>query len=113
MILLNDILRVALVTGHIPLSEVPSRITKSDIVQKLRIFNHCLKQDFGIVKPRIAVLSLNPHAGEDGLLGNEEKEIFFVSGLMQLMVSLVQVIFLSSMVFWLCTMTKGLLRLRL
>ena len=75
MILLNDILRVALVTGHIPLSEVPSRITKSDIVQKLRIFNHCLKQDFGIVKPRIAVLSLNPHAGEDGLLGNEEKEI--------------------------------------
>ena len=75
MVLLNDILRVALVTGHIPLSEVPSRITKSDIVQKLRIFNHCLKPDFGIVKPRIAVLSLNPHAGEDGLLGNEEKEI--------------------------------------
>ena len=75
MILLNDILRVALVTGHIPLSEVPSRITKSDIVQKLRIFNHCLKQDFGIVKPRIAVLSLNPHAGDAGLLGTEEETI--------------------------------------
>lgn len=75
MILLNDILRVALVTGHIPLSEVPSQITKSDIIQKLRVFNHSLKQDFGIVKPRIAVLSLNPHAGEDGLLGKEEQEI--------------------------------------
>jgi len=75
MILMKDGLRVALVTGHIPLSEVPSKITVEDIVSKLRIFNQSLKQDFGIVKPRIAVLSLNPHAGDDGLLGKEEETI--------------------------------------
>ncbi len=75
MILLNDKLRVALVTGHIPLSSVPSVLTVDDIVNKLRVFNHSLKQDFSIVRPRIAVLSLNPHAGEDGLLGKEEQEI--------------------------------------
>lgn len=75
MILLNDRLRVALVTGHIPLAEVASALTVEGIVSKLRIFNQSLKQDFGIVKPRIAVLSLNPHAGDAGLLGKEEEEI--------------------------------------
>lgn len=75
MILMKDDLRVALVTGHIPLAEVPSKITVEDIVSKLRIFNQSLKQDFGIVKPRIAVLSLNPHAGDNGLLGKEEETI--------------------------------------
>lgn len=75
MILLNERLRVALVTGHIPLAEVASAITVEGIVGKLRIFNQSLKQDFGIVKPRIAVLSLNPHAGDAGLLGKEEEEI--------------------------------------
>lgn len=75
MILLNDRLRVALVTGHIPLAEVASAITQEGIVSKLRLFNQSLKQDFGIVKPRIAVLSLNPHAGDAGLLGKEEEEI--------------------------------------
>lgn len=75
MILLNERLRVALVTGHIPLAEVASAITVEGIVSKLRIFNQSLKQDFGIVKPRIAVLSLNPHAGDAGLLGKEEEEI--------------------------------------
>ena len=52
----EDDLRVALVTGHIPLSQVASSINVGDIVNKLRIFNQSLKQDFGIVKPRIAVL---------------------------------------------------------
>ncbi len=75
MILLNDRIRVALVTGHMPLANVSEAITKADIVQKLRIFNNSLKQDFGIIRPRIAVLSLNPHSGEDGLLGSEEKEV--------------------------------------
>lgn len=75
MILMNDSLRVALVTGHIPVSEIASKITKADIVSKLRIFNQSLIQDFGIVKPRIAVLALNPHAGDNGLLGNEEETI--------------------------------------
>lgn len=75
MILMKDNLKVALVTGHIPLAEVASKITMTDIVSKLRIFNQSLKQDFGIVRPRIAVLSLNPHAGDGGLLGKEEEEI--------------------------------------
>ncbi len=75
MILMKDNLRIALVTGHIPLAQVASKITVEDIVSKLRIFNHSLKQDFGIVRPRIAVLSLNPHAGDSGLLGKEEEEI--------------------------------------
>lgn len=75
MILIKDNLRVALVTGHIPLAQVASKITVEDIVSKLRIFNQSLRQDFGIVRPRIAVLALNPHAGDAGLLGKEEEEI--------------------------------------
>lgn len=75
MILMKDSLRVALVTGHIPLAQVASKITVEEIVSKLRIFNQSLKQDFGVERPRIAVLSLNPHAGDDGLLGKEEEII--------------------------------------
>lgn len=75
MILLNDLIRVALVTTHLPLSKVPSMITRENILEKLTIFNRSLHEDFRIEKPRIAVLSLNPHAGEDGLLGTEEKDI--------------------------------------
>lgn len=75
MILVNDHLRVALVTGHLPLSKVPAAVTKEKIIETVRIFNDSLKQDFSIGKPRIAVLSLNPHAGENGLLGSEEKDV--------------------------------------
>lgn len=75
MILMTDTLRIAVVTGHIPLAEVPSRITREKITDKLVVFNQALKQDFNIIKPRIAVLSLNPHAGDSGLLGNEEETI--------------------------------------
>lgn len=75
MILMTDTLRVALVTGHIPVSEIPSQITVDNIVTKLQVFNQSLKQDFTIIKPRIAVLALNPHAGDNGVIGNEEKEI--------------------------------------
>ncbi|MDR0431089.1 MAG: 4-hydroxythreonine-4-phosphate dehydrogenase PdxA [Tannerellaceae bacterium] len=75
MILLSGDLRVALVTGHIPLSEVASKVTKENITEKLEIFNHSLIQDFNIIKPRIAVLSLNPHAGDEGLIGDEEEKI--------------------------------------
>ena len=75
MILLNDTLRVALVSGHLPIAQVPAAITKEAILEKLRIFEQSLKQDFCVVKPRIAVLSLNPHAGDDGLLGTEEIDI--------------------------------------
>lgn len=75
MILMKDDLRVALVTGHIPVSQIAETITSELIQEKLAIFNQSLKQDFGIGAPRIAVLSLNPHAGDEGLLGKEEQEI--------------------------------------
>lgn len=75
MILAKDQLRVALVTGHIPLNQVSEAITKEKIKQVVEIFNNSLTRDFGISKPRIAVLGLNPHAGENGLLGSEEIDI--------------------------------------
>ena len=75
MILLNDNLRVALVTGHIPLTEVTKRITASLILDRLTVFNKSLKEDFDVIRPRMAVLSLNPHAGDSGLIGNEDAEI--------------------------------------
>lgn len=75
MILCNDNVRVALVTTHLPISQLPQAITREAIVEKLHIFNESLKCDFGFEKPRIAVLALNPHAGENGLLGTEEQEI--------------------------------------
>ncbi|MDR2679583.1 MAG: 4-hydroxythreonine-4-phosphate dehydrogenase PdxA [Tannerella sp.] len=75
MILLNEQLRVALATGHIPLSEVKSKLTTEGIAEKLMIFNRSLCEDFGILRPRIAVLALNPHAGDNGLIGKEEIEI--------------------------------------
>lgn len=75
MILMKDDFRVALVTGHIPVGQIAAELTKDLIEEKLTIFNRSLKQDFGISAPRIAVLSLNPHAGDGGLLGKEEEEI--------------------------------------
>ena len=75
MILIKHDLRVALVTGHVPVSKVAPMITKDLIKEKIRIFHRSLKQDFGIGAPRIAVLSLNPHAGDEGLLGTEERDI--------------------------------------
>lgn len=75
MILLKNDFRVALVTGHIPVSQIASTLTKELIEEKLAIFNQSLKLDFGISAPRIAVLALNPHAGDGGLLGTEEQEV--------------------------------------
>ncbi|MES1222028.1 MAG: 4-hydroxythreonine-4-phosphate dehydrogenase PdxA [Bacteroidota bacterium] len=67
--------RVALVTEHIPVSEVAKFITRENVISKLQLLNQSLKKDFGIDKPRIAVLGLNPHAGDEGLIGNEEETI--------------------------------------
>ena len=75
MILASNELRVALVTGHTALSEVPQKVTKDKIKEAARIFNHSLRRDFRVGKPRIAILSLNPHAGENGLLGSEENDV--------------------------------------
>lgn len=75
MILLKNDFRVALVTGHIPVREIAQTLTKELVMEKLDIFHRSLKRDFGIDSPRIAVFSLNPHAGDNGLIGTEEKEI--------------------------------------
>lgn len=75
MVLCNDTVRVALVTTHVPIRSLPDAITKEEILHKLNIFNQSLKFDFGIDSPKIAVLSLNPHAGENGMLGTEENEV--------------------------------------
>ena len=75
MIMCSERLRVGLVTIHIPVAEVSKNISKEKILQSLTTLRTSLKQDFGIVEPRIAVLSLNPHAGEGGMLGTEEQEI--------------------------------------
>ena len=75
MFLLSEDVRVGVVTGHIPVSKVAESITKESIVKKLLLINKSLKRDFWIEKPKIAVLGLNPHAGDNGLLGSEEQDI--------------------------------------
>ena len=75
MLMVSEMMKIGVVTTHIPLSEVTSKITKDAILQKLRIMSSSLEQDFSIKKPRLAVLGLNPHAGDGGLLGHEENDI--------------------------------------
>ncbi|MBD2751682.1 4-hydroxythreonine-4-phosphate dehydrogenase PdxA [Spirosoma validum] len=75
MFMVSETLRVGVVTGHVPLGRVRQNVTRDRILQKLSLMTQSLKQDFGIEKPKIAVLGLNPHAGEEGLLGNEEQDI--------------------------------------
>jgi 4-hydroxythreonine-4-phosphate dehydrogenase len=75
MMMVGDILKVGLVTTHLPLKDVSGEITRENLSSKIRLFLQSLKNDFGITKPKIAVLGLNPHSGERGLLGNEEAEI--------------------------------------
>ncbi|MBN3035827.1 MAG: 4-hydroxythreonine-4-phosphate dehydrogenase PdxA [Bacteroidales bacterium] len=74
MLMVCPSVRVGIVTGHVPLREVPVLVTHDLILRKLRVLNRSLKQDFTIQKPKIAVLGLNPHAGEEGMIGIEEKE---------------------------------------
>ncbi len=75
MMLVSDNFRMALATNHLPLGEVSAAITKEGILKKLRIVHKTLERDMGILNPKIAVFGLNPHAGDNGLLGKEEKEI--------------------------------------
>ena len=75
MIMCSGALRVALATTHLPIADVAAAITTDNVLEKLQIFNRSLIKDFSVVKPRIAVLALNPHAGENGLLGREENEV--------------------------------------
>lgn len=75
MLLVDGDLRVGVVTGHIPIKEVSEKVTAEKIDSKLDVLEKSLKHDFGIKKPRIAVLGLNPHAGDGGVIGSEEEEM--------------------------------------
>lgn len=75
MIMVHDNIRIATVTGHIPIKNVASAITKELIIRKTDILHQSLLQDFNLQKPKIAVLSLNPHAGDNGVIGNEDDEV--------------------------------------
>ncbi len=75
MLMVSDTIKVGVVTGHIPLKEVAGKVTTKAILSKLKLLNQSLIQDFGIRKPRIALLGLNPHAGDSGLLGDEETTV--------------------------------------
>ncbi len=74
MIMVSDQMRIGVVTGHIPIKDVPHTISRELILNKLSIMDRSLKRDFGIYKPRIAVMGLNPHASDEGLLGKEENQ---------------------------------------
>ena len=75
MILKSSLMKVALVTTHVALKDVSSSITKEGLVSKAEVFHQSLQKDFGILNPKIAILSLNPHSGENGKIGSEEIEV--------------------------------------
>jgi 4-hydroxythreonine-4-phosphate dehydrogenase len=75
MFMVAQNMRVALLTEHVAVKDIAPHITRENIISKLQLMNNSLKRDFNIVKPRIAVLALNPHAGDEGLIGKEEEEI--------------------------------------
>ncbi|RLD63758.1 MAG: 4-hydroxythreonine-4-phosphate dehydrogenase PdxA [Bacteroidetes bacterium] len=75
MMLVSDVMRIGVVTGHVPISKVPEKITEGNILRSLRLMNKSLIEDFRIRKPKIAVLGLNPHAGDNGVIGEEENKI--------------------------------------
>lgn len=74
MLMISNAVRIGVVTGHIPLKDVANTITQEKIAHKLQLLHDCLKMDFRIQKPKIAVLGLNPHAGDNGALGHEEEK---------------------------------------
>ncbi|MFT4834869.1 MAG: 4-hydroxythreonine-4-phosphate dehydrogenase [Marinoscillum sp.] len=75
MFLVTETLKVGVATGHIPLKDVSAAVTKEVVEKKLKLMIKSLKLDFGIKKPKVAILGVNPHAGENGLLGDEEEKI--------------------------------------
>jgi len=75
MLMVSEYMKVGVVAGHVPVSELSSFITMERVLSKIRILNQSLRKDFNIRKPKIAVIGLNPHAGDEGLLGNEEQEV--------------------------------------
>ncbi len=79
MLMVSNNIRIGVITGHVPLREVPGMISEERILKKIRILNHSLVRDFGIRKPKIAILGLNPHAGDKGIIGHEEENVIIPS----------------------------------
>ena len=77
MMMVYESCRIGFVTNHLPISEVAKTIDKDLVLKKIRALHSSLKKDFGCSSPKIAVLSLNPHAGDNGLIGNEEKDVIY------------------------------------
>ncbi len=75
MIMVSELMRVGLATIHVPVAEIASKLSKELIVERIKQLNASMREDFGVVRPKVAVLALNPHAGDGGLLGSEEQEI--------------------------------------
>lgn len=75
MFMVSDKLKIGLVTEHVPVNQVSSLLTKERIEAKIALMENSLKKDFGVVKPKIAVLGLNPHAGDNGLIGQEDEQV--------------------------------------
>jgi 4-hydroxythreonine-4-phosphate dehydrogenase len=75
MLMVNKNFRIGVVTGHVPISKVTEHLNEELIMRKIRIMNQSLIRDFGIIRPRIAVLALNPHAGDEGVIGDEDQKI--------------------------------------
>ncbi len=75
MLMIGENIRVAVVTGHIPVKDISTELTEEKILKKIEILHNTLKNDFGIQRPKIAILGLNPHSGDNGLIGKEEEEI--------------------------------------
>ena len=75
MMMVCDRIRIGIVSSHVALRDVPKVITKELLLEKIRVMNESLKQDFGITMPKIAVLALNPHAGDNGLIGDEDDKV--------------------------------------
>ncbi len=75
MLMVHEKLKIGIATNHLPLSNISNTLKKDLILDKINLMNNSLQCDFGITKPKIAILGLNPHAGENGMLGVEEKEI--------------------------------------
>lgn len=75
MLMVSDTMRIGVITGHVPLREVPGMITEELLLQKMRILHNSLIRDFGLRKPKIAIMGLNPHAGDKGIIGIEEETV--------------------------------------
>ena len=75
MFMISENMKIGFATGHVPVGKIPGLVTEDLILSKLRIMHHSLIEDFGIRKPSMAVLGLNPHAGDDSLIGTEERDV--------------------------------------